>query len=129
MFRDPQVNLYVDDVETSVVFYRDLFGFKETFRTPATGKPIHVELRLGGLVLGLASIESARKMHGIEVGIGQPKAEIALWTDGVDDRVSALAGMGVRILSPPHDFVGTLHAAWIADPDGNPIQLVENKTI
>ncbi|MBX8636590.1 MAG: VOC family protein [Thermoplasmata archaeon] len=34
MFRDPQVNLYVDDVETSVAFYRDLFGFSETFSTP-----------------------------------------------------------------------------------------------
>ena len=129
MFRNPQVNLYVDDVETSVAFYRDIFGFGETFRTPATGEPIHVELRLDGFVLGLASKESARKMHGIDVCLGRPKAEIVLWTDGVDDRVSALANMGVRILSPPHDFVGTLHAAWIADPDGNPIQLVENKTI
>lgn len=54
MFTDPSVNLYVSDVETSARFYAGLFGFAETFRTPTSGPPIHVELRLGGLVLGLA---------------------------------------------------------------------------
>jgi hypothetical protein len=30
----------------------------------------------------------------------------------------------VRTLSPPHDFIGTLRAAWVADPDGNAVQIV-----
>lgn len=49
MFRDPLVNFYVKDVEVSVRFYRELFGFQETFRTPKEGAPMHVELRLGHL--------------------------------------------------------------------------------
>ncbi|MDI3340416.1 MAG: VOC family protein [Sphaerobacter sp.] len=72
MFRDPQVNFYVRHVERSVRFYTDLFGFEETFRTPASGPSDHVELRLGGLILGLASIESARDVHGLPAGGGLP---------------------------------------------------------
>jgi catechol 2,3-dioxygenase-like lactoylglutathione lyase family enzyme len=34
MFRDPQINYYVRDVEASARFYVDLFGFEEIFRTP-----------------------------------------------------------------------------------------------
>lgn len=34
--------------------------------------------------------------------------------------------MGAPLLSPAHDFLnGELRAAWIADPDGNPIQVVQ----
>jgi catechol 2,3-dioxygenase-like lactoylglutathione lyase family enzyme len=34
----PQVNLYVEDVEASTRFYRESFGFTETFRTPQHGR-------------------------------------------------------------------------------------------
>ena len=84
MFRDPQVNFYVHDVETSVRFYVDLFGFEETFRTPSSGAPEHVELRLGGLILGLASVESALGTHGLTTGGGNPRAEVCVWTDDAD---------------------------------------------
>jgi lactoylglutathione lyase len=61
MFRDPQVNYYVRDVDGCARFYRDL-GFTETFRTPRDGTPVHVELHLGELTLGLAAVEAAREM-------------------------------------------------------------------
>jgi catechol 2,3-dioxygenase-like lactoylglutathione lyase family enzyme len=125
VFRDPQVNFYVRDVETSVNFYTSLFGFAETFRTPSSGPPAHVELRLGGLILGLASIESARNTHGLETGGGGPCAEVCLWTDDVDVAYAKLLAHGVQSLSSPHDFLeGRLRAAWLADPDGNPVEIV-----
>jgi catechol 2,3-dioxygenase-like lactoylglutathione lyase family enzyme len=127
IFRDPQINLYVKGVESSVSFYKNLFGFLETFRTPKNGTPIHVELRLGGLILGLASIESARAIHGLEVGSGPPRGEVALWTDDVDDAFEKLKAKGARVLSTPHDFIGTVRGAWISDPDGNPIQIVAKR--
>lgn len=124
VFRDPQVNFYVRDVDTSVRFYTDRFGFKETFRTPSSGPPAHVELRLGGLVLGLASIEAARRDHGLPADSGPPRAEICLWTDDVDGVYADLVARGVQSLRAPHDFLGRLRAAWLADPDGNPVQIV-----
>jgi catechol 2,3-dioxygenase-like lactoylglutathione lyase family enzyme len=129
LFRDPQVNLYVQDVEASVRFYSDLFGFDETFRTPSSGPPAHVELRLGGLILGLASVQSALDTHGLVTGGGNPRAEVCLWTDDVDRAFETLVKQGAEPLSQPHDFLeGRLRAAWVADPDGNPVEIVASQT-
>ena len=128
MFRDPQVNYYVHDVDASVRFYGALFGFKETFRTPAAGTPAHVELRLGGLILGLASVDAARATHELTTGGGNPQAEICLWTDDVDQTYAEFVARGIPSLSAPHDFLdGRLRAAWLADPDGNPVQIVAQR--
>jgi catechol 2,3-dioxygenase-like lactoylglutathione lyase family enzyme len=124
MFREPQINLYVADVERALAFYRDHLGFMETFRTPREGTPIHVEARLGGLILGVASIESAGRIHGLEAGGGPPRAEVVVWTDDVDLAFAKLIATGVPPLSEPHDFLANLRAAWVADPDGNPVQMV-----
>ena len=124
MFRNPQINLYVADVDASLRFYRDLFEFTETFRTPRDGAPIHVEMRSGGLILGVASIESARGIHGLDLGVGSPRAEIVVWTDDVDQAFASITAQGARPLSQPHDFLADLRAAWVADPDGNPVQMV-----
>lgn len=128
MFRDPQVNLYVQDVEASVQFYTTHFGFVESFRTPESGVPEHVEVRLGGLVLGLASIDAARNVHGLDVGGGKPTGEIVLWTDDTDKEYEQLIAKGVRSITPPHNFLGRLRAAWLADPDGNPVEIVAEFT-
>ncbi len=124
MFRDPQINLYVSDVEASVRFYTELFGFTETFRTPASGTPSHVEVRLGSFTLGIASFDAARNHHGVDAGTGPSRAEIALWTDDVDAVYADLVAQGVKSITPPHDFIGRLRAAWLADPDDTPIQIV-----
>jgi catechol 2,3-dioxygenase-like lactoylglutathione lyase family enzyme len=125
VFRDPQVNFYVQDVERSVRFYVDLFGFEETFRTPSSGTPDHVELRLGGLILGLASVEAARSTHGLTTGGGNPRAEVCVWTDDADRAFAYVVEHGARPLSQPHSFLdGRLRAAWVADPDGNPVEIV-----
>jgi lactoylglutathione lyase len=122
------VNYYVRDVERATRFYRDLFGFVETFRTPESGTPEHVELRLGGLILGLAAVESALRTHGLTTGGGNPRAEVCLWTDDVDRAYAQLLAQGAQPLSPPHDFLGRLRAAWVADPDGNPVEIVAEHT-
>jgi catechol 2,3-dioxygenase-like lactoylglutathione lyase family enzyme len=119
-FENPQVNLYVQDVEESARFYRDSFGFEETFRTSG-----HVELRLGSFTLGLAAIEALRDVHGISTdGSGAPRAELVVWAEDVDQAYADLVARDVTALSAPHDFAGSLRAAWVADPDGNPVQIV-----
>ncbi len=56
-FKTPMINLYSRDLARAVAFYSD-FGFVETFRTPASGQPIHVELTLDEFKLGIATLEA-----------------------------------------------------------------------
>lgn len=127
MFSAPQVNIYSQDVNRGVEFYRGC-GFEETFRTPRDGTPIHVELRLDGFTLGIAAATSVVADHGLDLDPRKPGRgmEIALWTDDTDAAFARLVTAGARVLSEPHDWLGgTLRVAWVADPDNNPIQLVQ----
>jgi catechol 2,3-dioxygenase-like lactoylglutathione lyase family enzyme len=105
-----------------------LFGTRLCFRTPEAGEPVHIELTLDGFTLGIATIEAAKEHHSLRPDGEGRWIEIVLWTDDTDAPVNALVARGVPLLSPPHDFLdGKLRAAWIADPDGNPIQLVQRR--
>jgi catechol 2,3-dioxygenase-like lactoylglutathione lyase family enzyme len=126
-FSAPMINLYSSDLSRAVAFYSGL-GFVESFRTPATGEPIHVELTKDGFTLGIATVEAAAQVHGLRPQGEGRWIEIVLWTDDTDGAVKALVAKGAPLLSPAHDFLGgKLRAAWIADPDGNPIQLVQRR--
>lgn len=129
VYREPMVNYYVRDVARLAAFYCEHFGFTETFRTPASGEPVHIEVRLGTFTLGLASIEAAKAMHQLPLNPGLPRGEIALWTDDVDAAFAILTAQGIRTISLPHNFLETppLRAAWVEDPEGNPIQLVAHR--
>lgn len=56
VFSTPVANLYTNDIEAGLRFYRDLLGFTETFRTPRNGTPEHVELKLDGFMIGLGTV-------------------------------------------------------------------------
>jgi catechol 2,3-dioxygenase-like lactoylglutathione lyase family enzyme len=119
------INLYSRDLSLAAAFYSEL-GFVETFRTPESGEPVHIELKLDGFTLGIATIEAAREHHSLRAEGEGRWIEIVLWTDDTDAALNALVAKGAPLLSPAHNFLdGKLRAAWIADPDGNPIQLVQ----
>lgn len=54
-YREAMVNYYVNDVEGIAAFYRQHFGFVESFRTPESGAAVHIEVRLGDFILRLAT--------------------------------------------------------------------------
>jgi catechol 2,3-dioxygenase-like lactoylglutathione lyase family enzyme len=126
MFRTPMINLYTLDIQRSVAFYQGL-GFVETFRTPKEGMPIHVEVTLDGFTIGIATVEAAIADHGLQPKLDGRAIEIVLWTDDTDRAFAALTAAGAPVLSPPHDFLEELRLAWVADPDGNPIQLCQKR--
>jgi catechol 2,3-dioxygenase-like lactoylglutathione lyase family enzyme len=126
IFRNPAINIYSHDVMRLVGFYEGL-GFRETFRTPKQGAPVHVEVGLDGFTIGIASVDAVIADHGLSPSLGGRPVEIVLWTDDADRDYARLTAEGAPSLSPPHDFLANLRAAWVADPDGNPIQLVEHR--
>jgi predicted enzyme related to lactoylglutathione lyase len=126
-FRSPMINLYSRDLSRAAEFYSKV-GFVEAFRTPTSGEPVHIELTMDGFTLGIATLEAAKEQHSLRPGGEGRWIEIVLWTDDTDAALTALVARGARLLSPAHDFLdGKLRAGWVADPDGNPIQLVQQR--
>ena len=65
-FSTPQVNIYSEDIERALDFYRGL-GFEETFRTPREGTPVHVEFIRDGFKLGIAAVTSVVATHRLDI--------------------------------------------------------------
>ena len=123
-FRSPQVILFSEDIPRAVGFYSRL-GFVERFRVPVDGDPIHVDLELDGYKIGVSSVASTRADHGLDpIATGQ-RAAIILWTDDTTTAYKDLVAAGAPALAPPHEWLGRLLIAWTADPDGNPVQIVQ----
>ncbi len=124
-FREPQVILFSDDLPRAVAFYSRL-GFTETFRVPTDGEPIHVDLVLDGYKIGIASVASSRDDHGLDPVAEGQRAVVVLWTDDTASAYKELVASGAPAMASPHVWLGRLLIAWTADPDGNPIQIVQS---
>lgn len=122
-------NLYCQDVQAALRFYAGLLGFLETFRTPRTGVPEHVEVALpDGFKLGLSSVEAAARVHGVNASPGSPAMAITLWTDDTDRAFNRLVDAGAPVVQRPHDTVNDNRAALVRDPDGNLVEIVARVT-
>jgi lactoylglutathione lyase len=124
MFVNGFVNLYTNDIDAALAFYRDLLGFTETFRTPAEGTPEHVELTLNGFALGLGAVTAARTAHGVDAAPGAPAMALVVWADDVDAAYAELASAGVPVVTPPRDSGNDNRHALLRDPDGNLVEIV-----
>jgi glyoxylase I family protein len=125
VFRNPQVILFSPDVSRAAAFYRGL-GFTEVFRVPEDGAPIHVDLELNGYRIGIASVASTRDDHGLQPIAEGQRAAVVLWTDDTAAAYEHLAERGVPVLAAPHPWLERLLIAWVEDPDGNPVQIVQH---
>jgi catechol 2,3-dioxygenase-like lactoylglutathione lyase family enzyme len=124
LFKSPQIVLFCKDVSRAADFYTRL-GFEEVFRTPAGDSPIHVDLALDGYRIGLASEASTRDDHGLSpVATGQ-RAAVILWTDDTPSAYSRIQEIGAKAVQAPEPWLGRLLIAWVEDPDGHLIQIVQ----
>jgi lactoylglutathione lyase len=124
MTKSVMTNLYTADVERAVAFYRDQLGGTQTFRTPAQGRPSHVELRLGDVTIAISSRDAV-----ISEGLPEPTAghpmELVIWVDWADDTVASLRAAGAPVLIEPYSgHVSGLRRGYVADPDGNWLAVV-----
>ena len=120
-------NLYVADVAASVAFYRDLLGGTETFRTPADGPAVHVELRLGDTIIAVSSRDEVEPQGLPAASAGHP-LELVAWCDSADQAVSSLREAGVRVVVEPYGHAAGHRRAYVADPDGNWLALVSRES-
>ncbi|WP_062318161.1 VOC family protein [Demequina maris] len=122
-FSEPQVILFVGDCERAAAFYARL-GFAETFRSPDDA-PVKIEMALGGFMLGLALPGPAAESHGLEPVTAGDRACLTLWTDDADGAFARAVEAGGTPRRSPHAFRDVLRVAFVNDPDGHPVQLVQ----
>ena len=124
IFKTPQIVLFSKDLSRTAEFYKEL-GFEEVFRTPREGTPIHVDLVLDGYRIGLASEVSTRDDHGLVPVVDGQRAAVILWTDDTPAAYSTLQDLGATPVKEPAPWLGRLLIAWVEDPDGHLIQVVQ----
>lgn len=87
--------------------------------------PVHIEVTLENFTIGISSEKAAISDHGLNPNLGGNPVVIILWSDDTDSDYKRLTAEGAPSLSPPHTFLNNLRAAYVADPDGNPINIVQ----
>jgi lactoylglutathione lyase len=108
----------VSDLERSLAFYRDALGLKPAFDfVRDDGRRFGIYLHLGGR----GFIELFEGQLG-ERAEGQSYRHICLEVDDIESTVQTLRERGVEV-SDPKLGGDRSWQAWIADPDGNRIEL------
>ena len=111
-------DLYTGDVDASLKFYRNTFGWtvKEFAKDKAK---YHILYDDGQAIAGVLARDPKRN-----------KTDNALWvgsidTDNVSDRIELAANNNASIILPPHDFKLYGKRAVLADPQGAVLALLE----
>jgi lactoylglutathione lyase len=118
--------VYASDLRRSSAFY-ELLGLVPGYRWPPEGEPQFVVLRLGEWAIGLGTADAPERLHAQRFADGL-RFELCAYVDDVDTEVERLREHGVRVLHEPDDKPWGERAAYVADPDGNPVQLVTERT-
>jgi lactoylglutathione lyase len=114
------VILYVSDLETSIVFYRDVLGLPFKFQDAG-----YAEFATQGTRLGLYERRRAEWLTGRMVTPG-PAAEVVFMVDEVDAHARRLAARGAVVTSAPADRPWGHRTVHLADPDGFVVELAQD---
>jgi catechol 2,3-dioxygenase-like lactoylglutathione lyase family enzyme len=135
------VGVCVRDLERSIRFYRDGFGFKEAGRLEITGEPTATMLGLPELELHAIYLE--RDGLRIEllhyptpgtVGGADPRpmnqpglTHFAVRVSDLDDVLERVVSLGGRVLeeSRVYNTEFDSHLVYVTDPDGLRMELIE----
>jgi lactoylglutathione lyase len=113
------VILYVEDLERSVEFYRDVIGLPYKFTDAG-----YAEFGTDGTRFALYERRRAEWLTGQAVTPG-PAAEIVLVVEDVDACADRLAARGVTVLSGPADRPWGHRTVHVADPDGFVVEFAQ----
>lgn len=104
-------------------FYTEVLGLSVAERWDDVGI---VFLDAGGLSIELTrqdAPDDGAQPPVLDMGVGMN--HLAFRVDDVDIQIQELRAAGVKVLAAPADYK-TLRTAFVADPDGNVLELVQN---
>jgi lactoylglutathione lyase len=114
----------VEDLDRSIRWYAGAFGAREAFRaTHDDGSPqlVYLELAPGQFIELFPNGKSKVPQPPEAIGYGH----FCLVVDDLDAALAHLAQMGAAPAAPPRTGRAGQRLAFIADPDGNRIELME----
>jgi lactoylglutathione lyase len=114
------VILYVDDLASSISFYRDVLGLE--FRFEESG---YAEFSTGATKFGLMERSRLPDLIGREAPAGPPGGEVLFLVEDVDAEADRLRAAGARILTGPTDRPWGHRTLHLADPEGHVIELAQ----
>jgi lactoylglutathione lyase len=120
--RTLQFGLRVADRERSLAFYTAV-GFGVVGSVPQTPLGHLTMLKLPGDEFVTVELVSD---SGRRDAVGSGLSHFAVQVDSLSETVVRLRSNGIEVEEPPeHDGSGGVLTAWITDPDGNRIELVQ----
>lgn len=119
--------VYASDVERAAQFWERL-GFRRHVQLPPEGELGYVGLRSDSSAAELAvtNVQWAADRYGLTMGDG-PRFEMYLYVADLDRLVNKLAEHDVPILRGPEDMPWGERIATVADPEGNPVALCQQR--
>jgi catechol 2,3-dioxygenase-like lactoylglutathione lyase family enzyme len=111
------ITLFVEDLEASRSFYRDVLGLTVVFEDDNSAV-----VDLGNTLVNLLDVSQAPELIGPGVVAG-PQAgsrfQLTIWVDDVDAVCADLTRRGVDLLNGPVDRAWGQRTACFADPAGH----------
>jgi lactoylglutathione lyase len=121
MDRVGYVIVFVEDLERSVAFYRDVIGLP--FRLQGDG---YVEFATEGSRFGLYDRNRLDELTGQDSAApARPGGEVVFLVADVDAEAERLRAAGATILAGPVDRVWGHRTLHVEDPDGFVVELAE----
>jgi catechol 2,3-dioxygenase-like lactoylglutathione lyase family enzyme len=121
--RAHHIAIYTRDLARLEMFYTQVLGFPVVRRWDAPGI---VFVDAGGLWIELTrqdAPDDGTIPRALDQGVGFN--HFALQVDGVDAAFRELVGKGVHVLAAPSNYEN-VRVAFLADPDGNVLELIED---
>lgn len=112
--------LFVTDIQRALEFYRDKLGLEVLFTLPETGEPWLYYIKVAhGQYIELFPTEELRLSD-------KPNfAHFCFHVEGIREIIEELREKGVEVTKEVQLGLDGNLQAWIKDPDGTPIELME----
>ena len=122
--RAHHIAIYTRDLAQLEAFYTQVLGFPAVRRWNAPGI---VFVDAGGLWIELTrqdALDDGTRPRALDQGVGLN--HLALQVENVDAAFQALVEKQVRALAAPANYE-SVRAAFLTDPDGNVLELIEDR--
>lgn len=115
----------ITDLDRALNFYCGILGFREAFRLDRDGEPspwiVYLQIAPGHFIELFPGAETVGPQPGRDGGYNH----FCLLVDDIGATLRQLAERGLPIEGEPTKGLDNNYQYWIADPDGNRIELMQ----